>query len=97
MVIIIVADVLAFVLMHTQKNESQEYQIFGREFGHKIEVCVYTLLYVEKFINYFDFLCPLWFFPPHPQLALDKQMYLHQHKFQVAHRTSDALHIYHYS
>jgi hypothetical protein len=35
MVIVIVSDFLAFVLMHTQKNESQEYQIFGREFWRK--------------------------------------------------------------
>jgi radical SAM superfamily enzyme YgiQ (UPF0313 family) len=34
--------------MHTQKNESQEYQLFGREFWRKIGVCVYTFLYVHK-------------------------------------------------
>jgi hypothetical protein len=48
MVIVIVTDFLAFVLMHTQKNESQEYQIFGGKFWRKIGVCVYTFLYVEK-------------------------------------------------
>jgi hypothetical protein len=34
--------------MHTQKNESQEYQIFGGKFWRKIGVCVYTFLYVKK-------------------------------------------------
>jgi len=48
MVIVIVTDFLAFVLMHTQKNESQEYQLFGGEFWRKIGVCVYTFLYVKK-------------------------------------------------
>src|SRR5659263_483548 len=48
MVIVIVTDFLAFVLMHTQKNESQEYQIFGGKFWRKIGVCVYTFLYVNK-------------------------------------------------
>jgi hypothetical protein len=53
MVIVIVTDFLAFVLMHTQKNESQEYQLFGREFWRKIGVCVYTFLYVNK-LNFFQ-------------------------------------------
>jgi hypothetical protein len=35
-------------LMHTQRNESQEHQLYGREFWRKIGVCVYTFLYVEK-------------------------------------------------
>jgi mRNA-degrading endonuclease RelE of RelBE toxin-antitoxin system len=39
--------------MHTQKNESQEYQLFGREFWRKIGVCVYTFLYVEELQNSF--------------------------------------------
>src|SRR5659263_372518 len=49
MVIVIVTDFLAFVLMHTQKNESQEYQFFGGEFWRKIGVCVYTFLYVQEY------------------------------------------------
>jgi len=50
MVIVIVTDFLAFVLMHTQKNESQEHQLFGREFWRKIGVYVYTFLYVKKLL-----------------------------------------------
>jgi len=37
--------------MATQKNEGQEYQIFGREFWHKIGVCVYSFLFVKKMIE----------------------------------------------
>jgi len=51
MVIVIVTDFLVFVLMHTQKNESQEYQLFGGEFWRKIGVCVYTFLYVKRHEN----------------------------------------------
>ncbi|MBU4139060.1 MAG: 2-oxoacid:acceptor oxidoreductase subunit alpha, partial [Euryarchaeota archaeon] len=50
-VIVIVADVLAFVFRDTQKNESQEYQFFGIKFRRKIGVCVYTFLCVEKAIK----------------------------------------------
>jgi len=46
-VTIIVTDFLAFV-MHTHKNESQEYHIFGIKFRRKIWVCVYTFLSVKK-------------------------------------------------
>ncbi|MBU3967315.1 MAG: hypothetical protein KKG76_08085, partial [Euryarchaeota archaeon] len=46
-VIVIVADVLAFVFRDTQKNESQEYQFFGIKFRRKIGVCVYTFLCVK--------------------------------------------------
>jgi len=34
--------------MHTQKNESQEYQIFGGKFWREICICVYTFLYVKR-------------------------------------------------
>ena len=47
-VTVIVTDFLAFVFSDTQENESQEYQIFVREFRRKIGVCVYSFLCVEK-------------------------------------------------
>jgi hypothetical protein len=56
MVIVIVTDFVAFVLMHTQKNESQEYQLFDGEFWRKIGVCVYTFLYVKIGVCVYTFL-----------------------------------------
>jgi len=50
-VIIIVTNFLAFVLMHTQKNEANEYQIFGREFWRNIGVYVYSFLCIKKKIK----------------------------------------------
>ncbi len=47
-VTVIVTDFLAFVFSDTQENESQEYQIFVREFRRKIGVCVYNFLCVKK-------------------------------------------------
>jgi hypothetical protein len=52
MVIVIVADVLAFVFRDTNKNESQEHQFFGGKIRRKIGVCVYTFLYVKKLKEY---------------------------------------------
>jgi len=53
-VTVIVSDFLAFVFSDTQKNESQEYQSFVREFWRKIGVCVYTFLCVKKIVEKAD-------------------------------------------
>ncbi len=45
MVIVIVTDFLAFVLMHTQKNESQLNQLIY--FSSGIRICVYSFLCVN--------------------------------------------------
>ena len=47
-VIVIVADVLAFVFRDTNKNGSQEHQFFDWKISRRFGVDVYTFLYVKK-------------------------------------------------